>query len=55
MESEGTYDKVDLHGFYGVEIEGILDDIFALIQKVKTTKKHQLEIVVGKGIHSKNR
>lgn len=31
MEAEGTYDKVDLHGFYGVEIEGILDDICELI------------------------
>ncbi|CAD8090104.1 unnamed protein product [Paramecium sonneborni] len=57
MEIENGFCRIDFHGFFACEIENILDGVFDKIESYKLCNKQQqikLQIIVGKGLHSKN-
>ncbi|CAD8177804.1 unnamed protein product [Paramecium pentaurelia] len=49
--------RIDFHKFFSAEIENILDGVFEKIESYKLCnqqKQIKLQIIVGKGLHSKN-
>ncbi|CAD8168242.1 unnamed protein product [Paramecium octaurelia] len=57
MVIENGFCKIDFHKFFGAEIENLLDGVFEKIESYKLCnqqKKLSLQIIVGKGLHSKN-
>lgn len=53
MHAEGSYDVIDCHGFYGCEIEPLLDEALGAIKELSNVRR--VEVIVGKGLHSRNK
>ncbi|CAK86882.1 unnamed protein product (macronuclear) [Paramecium tetraurelia] len=57
MVIENGFCRIDFHKFFSAEIENLLDGVFEKIESYKLYNKQQklkLQIIVGKGLHSKN-